>query len=91
LDLTSTPDYSSSISSIPGSGRAGGAADHDADLHSLGRARSAVSLFLDRSPERDFSNLDLKMLPGVGHFAHREDPDRMSEEIAAFFERIDWN
>ncbi len=38
-----------------------------------------------------FTNLDLKMFPGVGHFPHREDPDRASDEIAAFFERIDWN
>ena len=38
-----------------------------------------------------FTNLDLKMLPGVGHFPHREDPDRASEGIAAFLERIDWN
>ena len=36
-----------------------------------------------------FTDLDLKMFPGVGHFPHREDPDRASEEIAAFFERID--
>jgi pimeloyl-ACP methyl ester carboxylesterase len=85
------PNYSSSISSIPGSGRAGGAVDHGADLHSLGRARSAVSLsWTDRMSET-FTNLDLKMLPGVGHFPHREDPDRASEGIAAFLERIDWN
>ena len=32
-----------------------------------------------------FSNLDLAMFPGVGHFPHREDPDRASREIAAFF------
>jgi pimeloyl-ACP methyl ester carboxylesterase len=37
-----------------------------------------------------FTNLDLKMFPGVGHFPHREDPDRASEEIAAYFEPIDW-
>jgi pimeloyl-ACP methyl ester carboxylesterase len=37
-----------------------------------------------------FASLDLKMLPGVGHFPHREDPDRASEEIAAFFTRIGW-
>lgn len=35
-----------------------------------------------------FSNLDLAMFRGVGHFAHREDPDRAASEIAAFFERI---
>ena len=32
-----------------------------------------------------FSNLDLAMFPGVGHFPHREDPDRAAAEIAAFF------
>src|SRR3954469_4006633 len=35
-----------------------------------------------------FSNLDLKLFPGVGHFPHREDPDRAATEIAAFFDRI---
>jgi pimeloyl-ACP methyl ester carboxylesterase len=35
-----------------------------------------------------FSNLDLAMFPGVGHFPHREDPDRAASEIAAFFTRI---
>jgi pimeloyl-ACP methyl ester carboxylesterase len=35
-----------------------------------------------------FSALDLKPFPGVGHFPHREDPDRAASEIAAFFERI---
>jgi pimeloyl-ACP methyl ester carboxylesterase len=38
-----------------------------------------------------FTKLDLKMFPAVGHFPHREDPDRASEEIAAFFKRIDWS
>ncbi|WFU56387.1 alpha/beta hydrolase [Bradyrhizobium pachyrhizi] len=37
-----------------------------------------------------FSNLDLKMFPDVGHFPHREDPDRAATEIAGFFERINW-
>jgi pimeloyl-ACP methyl ester carboxylesterase len=37
-----------------------------------------------------FSNLDLAMFEGVGHFAHREDPDRAASEIAAFFKRIGW-
>jgi pimeloyl-ACP methyl ester carboxylesterase len=32
-----------------------------------------------------FSNLDLAMFAGVGHFPHREDPDRSASEIAAFF------
>jgi pimeloyl-ACP methyl ester carboxylesterase len=37
-----------------------------------------------------FSDLDLSMFEGVGHFAHREDPKRAASEIAAFFERIGW-
>jgi len=38
-----------------------------------------------------FSKLDLAMFSGVGHFPHREDPDRAAAEIAAFFERIGWS
>ena len=38
-----------------------------------------------------FTNLDLAKFSGVGHFPHREDPDRASHEIAAFFERVHWN
>ncbi len=37
-----------------------------------------------------FSDLDLGLFPGVGHFPHREDPDRAASEIARFFDRIDW-
>ena len=37
-----------------------------------------------------FTNLDLAMFPDVGHFPHREDPDRAASEIAAFFARIGW-
>ena len=37
-----------------------------------------------------FTNLDLAMFPDVGHFPHREDPDRAASEIAAFFTRIGW-
>ena len=37
-----------------------------------------------------FTNLDLSMFGDVGHFAHREDPDRAAAEIAAFFKRIGW-
>lgn len=37
-----------------------------------------------------FTRLDLKMFPGVGHFPHREDPDRAAAEIAGFFERVGW-
>ena len=32
-----------------------------------------------------FSALDLAPFPGVGHFPHREDPDRAAAEIAGFF------
>ncbi|QOZ48487.1 alpha/beta hydrolase [Bradyrhizobium sp. CCBAU 53340] len=38
-----------------------------------------------------FAELDLKMFPDVGHFPHREDPDRAASEIAAFFQRIGWS
>ncbi len=37
-----------------------------------------------------FSKLDLAMFPDVGHFPHREDPDRAAAEIAGFFARINW-
>jgi pimeloyl-ACP methyl ester carboxylesterase len=37
-----------------------------------------------------FSDLDLAMFAGVGHFPHREDPDRAAAEIAGFFTRIGW-
>ena len=37
-----------------------------------------------------FDDLDLAMFPGVGHFPHREDPDRAAKEIAGFFHRIGW-
>ena len=32
----------------------------------------------------------LSLFPGVGHFPHREDPDRAAAEIAAFFQRVGW-
>ena len=35
-----------------------------------------------------FSDLDLALFPGVGHFPHREDPARAAAEIEAFFGRI---
>ncbi len=38
-----------------------------------------------------FSQLDLAMFSGVGHFPHREDPDRAASEIAAFFKRVGWH
>jgi pimeloyl-ACP methyl ester carboxylesterase len=38
-----------------------------------------------------FANLDLALFRGVGHFPHREDPDRAAAEIGAFFRRIGWS
>jgi pimeloyl-ACP methyl ester carboxylesterase len=38
-----------------------------------------------------FANVDVAMLPDVGHFPHREDPARAASEIAAFFQRIGWS
>lgn len=35
-----------------------------------------------------FPNLDLAMFPDVGHFPHREDPDRAASEISDFFARL---
>lgn len=35
-----------------------------------------------------FSDLDVRVLPGVGHFPHREEPELAAEEIAGFFERV---
>lgn len=37
-----------------------------------------------------FSDLDVALFPGVGHFPHREDPDRAAAEISGFFARIGW-
>jgi len=37
-----------------------------------------------------FVNLDLAPFPDVGHFPHREDPDRAATEISAFFDRLGW-
>ena len=37
-----------------------------------------------------FTDLDLDIMPAIGHFPHREDPDRAVAEIAAFFSRIGW-
>lgn len=37
-----------------------------------------------------FAHLDLAPFPGVGHFPHREDPDRAAAEIEEFFGRIGW-
>src|SRR5262249_8618755 len=38
-----------------------------------------------------FANLDLAPFPDVGHFPHREDPDRAAGEISAFFDRLSWS
>ena len=35
-----------------------------------------------------FADLDLAIFEGVGHFPHREHPDRAGAEIASFFSRI---
>jgi pimeloyl-ACP methyl ester carboxylesterase len=35
-----------------------------------------------------FTNLDLALFSGVGHFPHREDPDRAASEIGTFFEKL---
>ena len=37
-----------------------------------------------------FSDLDLAVFGDVGHFPHREAPERAAKEIAAFFERLGW-
>ena len=34
-----------------------------------------------------FTDLDLAIMHGVGHFAHREAPDHAAQEIASFFEQ----
>jgi pimeloyl-ACP methyl ester carboxylesterase len=45
--------------------------------------------WVDRLDET-FSTLDLAPFPNVGHFPHREDPDRAATEITAFFDRLGW-
>ena len=45
--------------------------------------------FADRLDEF-FTDLDFAPFPKAGHFPHHEDPDRAAEEIATFFERLDW-
>jgi pimeloyl-ACP methyl ester carboxylesterase len=35
-----------------------------------------------------FTDLDFNPMQGVGHFPHREDPDRAAAEIDAFFRRV---
>lgn len=36
------------------------------------------------------ADLDLQVLPDVGHFPHRENPDLAAREIGAFFGKIGW-
>jgi pimeloyl-ACP methyl ester carboxylesterase len=38
-----------------------------------------------------FAHLDFAQFSDVGHFPHREDPDRAAAEIAQFFKRIAWS
>jgi pimeloyl-ACP methyl ester carboxylesterase len=38
-----------------------------------------------------FADLDFALFSDVGHYPHREDPDRASEEISRFFTRIGWS
>jgi len=35
-----------------------------------------------------FADLDLAPFPDVGHYPHREDPDRAAREISGFFDRL---
>jgi pimeloyl-ACP methyl ester carboxylesterase len=46
-------------------------------------------VWTDRLAET-FTDLDLAMFSDVGHFPHREHPDRAAEEIAGFFQRKGW-
>lgn len=43
--------------------------------------------WIDRLGET-FADLDAEVFRGVGHFPHREDPDRAAEEMARFFGRV---
>ena len=38
--------------------------------------------------DETFADLDVAVLPDVGHFPHREAPDLAAQEIAGFFERL---
>jgi pimeloyl-ACP methyl ester carboxylesterase len=37
-----------------------------------------------------FADLDLALLPDIGHYPHVEDPDLAAQEIDAFFSRLGW-
>jgi len=43
--------------------------------------------WIDRLDEH-FADLDAQVFEGLGHFPHREDPDRTAAEVATFFDRI---
>ena len=43
----------------------------------------------DRLKE-SFADIDLALFPDVGHFPHRENPDRAAREIDGFFSRYGW-
>jgi pimeloyl-ACP methyl ester carboxylesterase len=45
--------------------------------------------WVDRLTET-FPDVDVQILPDVGHFPHREDPERAAAEIDGFFTRIGW-
>jgi pimeloyl-ACP methyl ester carboxylesterase len=40
--------------------------------------------------DETFKDLDLALFPDVGHFPHRENPERAASNIASFFSRIGW-
>jgi hypothetical protein len=46
--------------------------------------------WIDRLPEF-FADLDLALFEGVGHYPHRELPDRAAMEIAGFFSSLEKN
>ncbi len=52
----------------------------------VGATRGSCAAYIGET----FSDLDFSLFPGVGHFPHREDPDRAAAEIASFFARIGW-
>ena len=64
------------------------AADRRAHLRALGRGRPVLKVaWADRLGET-FADLDFAPFEGVGHFPHREAPDRAAEAIGAFFDRV---